>query len=43
MLQQPDYCQQLSKNAKEMVWKLYDIDIVATNLAKEFEKISRKK
>ena len=43
MLQNPHYSQILAQNAKKMVWKLYDIEIVATNLAKEFEKITNKK
>lgn len=39
MLQNPSYCDTLKKNAKKMVWELYDIEIVADNLAKEFAKI----
>lgn len=39
MLQNPTYCDTLRQNAQAMVWKLYDIEIVATNLVKEFEKI----
>ncbi|MDF7818385.1 glycosyltransferase [Runella sp. MFBS21] len=39
MLQNPSYCDTLKKNAKKMVWELYDIEIVAGNLAKEFAKI----
>ena len=39
MLQNPSYCDKLKKNAKKMVWELYDIEIVAGNLAKEFAKI----
>ncbi|WP_028665246.1 glycosyltransferase [Runella zeae] len=39
MLQNPSYCDKLKKNAKKMVWKLYDIEIVAGNLVKEFAKI----
>jgi len=42
MLQDPAYCQTLRQNAQKMVWELYDIEIVATNLAKEFEKIASK-
>lgn len=42
MLQNPKYGQKLAQKAQKMVWELYDINIVAGNLAKEFEKISRK-
>lgn len=41
MLQNPTYCDTLRQNAQAMVWKLYDIEIVASNLVKEFEKIKR--
>jgi glycosyltransferase involved in cell wall biosynthesis len=43
LLQQPEYATILRKKAQKMVETLYDIEIVATNLAKEFEKIARKK
>jgi len=43
LLQQPAYAETLRQNARKMVETLYDIEIVATNLAKEFEKIARKK
>ncbi|MCP1383863.1 glycosyltransferase [Runella salmonicolor] len=43
LLQQPQYADTLRQNARKMVETLYDIEIVATNLAKEFEKIARKK
>lgn len=43
LLQQPEYADVLRRNARQMVETLYDIEIVATNLAKEFEKIVRKK
>lgn len=43
LLQQPEYANALRLNARKMVETLYDIEIVATNLAKEFEKIVRKK
>jgi len=43
LLQNPDYAQNLAKNAQQMVWKLYDIEIVATNLATKFKEICAKK
>ncbi|AEI47016.1 glycosyltransferase [Runella slithyformis] len=43
LLQQPEYANALRLNARKMVETLYDIEIVATNLSKEFEKIVRKK
>jgi glycosyltransferase involved in cell wall biosynthesis len=43
LLQQPEYADKLRQNGRKMVETLYDIEIVATNLAKEFEKIARKK
>lgn len=39
MLQSPQYSKTLSRNAKKMVGELYDIDIVATHLMREFAKI----
>lgn len=42
MLRTPEYSQKLAQNAQKMVLELYDINIVAENLAKEFEKISKK-
>jgi glycosyltransferase involved in cell wall biosynthesis len=41
LLQNPEYSHQLAQNAQKMVRELYDINIVAANLAKEFEKISQ--
>lgn len=41
MLQNPEYAQQCAQNAQKMVWQLYDINIVASDLAKEFVKIAR--
>ncbi len=43
LLQDPVYCDILRQNAQRMVRELYDIEIVATNLVKEFAKISKKK
>jgi len=43
LLQQPEYADTLRQNARKMVETLYDIEIVAANLAKEFEKIAPKK
>ncbi|MFN8347261.1 MAG: glycosyltransferase [Spirosomataceae bacterium] len=43
LLQQPTYTETLRQNARKMVEELYDIEIVAADLAKEFEKIARKK
>ncbi|WP_428666332.1 glycosyltransferase [Runella sp.] len=43
LLQQPAYRDTLRQNARKMVEELYDINIVATNLAKEFAKISKHK
>jgi glycosyltransferase involved in cell wall biosynthesis len=41
MLQSPEYSKKLSQNAGKMVGELYDIDIVASNLIKEFAKIRK--
>ena len=43
LLQDPVYCDTLRQNAQKMVRELYDIEIVATNLVKEFAKISKQK
>jgi glycosyltransferase involved in cell wall biosynthesis len=42
MLDNQDYCEKLSKNGIELVKSKYDIEIVARDLFREFQKIVRK-